>query len=98
MAKNNKKTDNDCVNTNEQHKETPKENSDKTQCVALFNDLKTFLNRNVQIALYGGEKIIGKIISFDEVANCILECENKQKIIVLGKSITGIYFNETIVL
>lgn len=66
------------------------ESIDKSHHVTLFNDLSNFINKNVQISIYGGDEVLGRLISFDEVANCILELTGK-KIIVLGKSIKAIY-------
>lgn len=64
----------------------------------LFNDLCKFHNKKVLISVYGGEEVSGKLLGYDEVANCVLESGQHKKIIVLGKSITSICDASTIIL
>lgn len=54
---------------------------------SLFNDLAQFKDRDVLIAMFGGETVKGKLVGYDEVANCVLEDEGK-RIVVFGKSIS----------
>lgn len=63
----------------------------KASNITLFNDLKLFKNKNITICFYGGTSVVGKLLSYDEIANCILEQENRKKLIVLGRSIMQIY-------
>lgn len=57
----------------------------------LFNDLHIFKDKNITIHFYGGATVCGKLLGFDEIANCILEQENNRKVIVLGRSILKIF-------
>lgn len=56
----------------------------------LFNDLVQFNNLQVSIIMHGGEVIKGKLVGYDEVANCVLEEENKNLTVLFGKSIVMI--------
>ncbi|KAM0681742.1 hypothetical protein GINT2_000256 [Glugoides intestinalis] len=53
----------------------------------LFNDLSNFKNSNVTLVTFGGENIKGKLVGYDEVANCVIEDENSKRFIVFGKAI-----------
>ena len=55
----------------------------------LFNDLEAFRNRQVTISFYGGESVSGRLLGFDDVANCILKTD-KKRMIVIGKSIAAV--------
>ncbi len=54
----------------------------------LFNDLKRFKHSNVSIIICGGEIVKGKLLGYDEVANCVIEDEQKKISVVFGKSVT----------
>lgn len=54
----------------------------------LFNDLRRFKNSIVTILTFGGEAVQGKLLGYDEVANCVLESKNNRRFVVFGKSIT----------
>lgn len=53
----------------------------------IFNDLSNFKNSNVTLVTFGGESIKGKLLGYDEVANCVIEGENSRRFIVFGKAI-----------
>ena len=61
---------------------------EKSKKRTLFNDLRRFKKHTVSIISYGGEVIKGKLIGYDEVSNCIIETEEKNKIVVFGKLIS----------
>lgn len=56
----------------------------------IFNNLRRFKNSKVTIFFYGGDSVVGKLVGYDEVANCVLEREEESRIVVLGRAITMI--------
>lgn len=68
--------------------ENPVERDEKNRKRTLFNDLRRFKKHNVSIFTFDGEIVQGKLIGYDEVANCIIEGENSKKTIVFGKVIS----------
>lgn len=61
---------------------------DKEPKRTLFNDLSQFKNTHVSIITFGGEIVRGKLVCYDEVANCVVEDKEKGTALVFGKSIT----------
>ncbi|ELA42943.1 uncharacterized protein VICG_00258 [Vittaforma corneae ATCC 50505] len=64
------------------------ERSEKPPKRTLFNDLRRFKNTHVSIITFGGEAVKGKLLGYDEVANCVIEDENRKITVVFGKAIT----------
>lgn len=54
----------------------------------LFNDLRRFRNSSVSIITFGGEAVKGRLLGYDEVANCVVVDENGRTAVVFGKAIT----------
>lgn len=79
---------------NTESKDTP----EKTQNTILFSDLSLFMNKKISITLYGGGVVVGRLVSFDEIANSVLELDSGKKAVVFGKSITGIFNGSKMVL
>lgn len=63
---------------------------DRQSTRTIFNDLERFKNSNVTIFFYGDSSVSGKLVGYDEVANCVLEREDKPRAVVLGRAITMI--------
>lgn len=81
------------------NKDNAKANTAEESAIkALFNDVSSFKGKNISLLLRGGAILSGKLISFDEVANCVIEQKMNQKTIVFGKSIVSIYDKCSIVL
>lgn len=76
--------------TNEAEDSVEHENKEKQAKRTLFNDLKAFKDQPVTLVMYGNELIKGKLLGYDEVANCVLLGENNRRFIVLGRSISMI--------
>lgn len=83
----NSEKDSEEIQEIESGKETT-EKSEKQPKRTLFNDLRRFKNTNVTIIVFGGELVKGKLLGYDEVANCVIEDEKKNQMVVFGKSIT----------
>jgi len=76
-------------NTENSRSDNPRdERPDKQPMRTLFNDLGEFRGTKVSIVTFGGEVVKGKLLSYDEVANCVLEDNQKRMAVVFGKSIT----------
>ena len=69
--------------------ETKIRNNKKT----LFYNLESYLNTEIICFLSNGNSIYGKLITYDEATNCILNVNNTKNILVLGKSIIMICQN-----
>ena len=69
--------------------ETKIRNNKKT----LFYNLESYLNTEIIRFLSNGKSIYGKLITYDEATNCILNVNNTKNILVLGKSIIMICQN-----
>ena len=52
-----------------------------------------YLNTEIICFLSNGKSIYGKLITYDEATNCILNVNNTKNILVLGKSIIMICQN-----
>ena len=64
--------------------EEPKQNKKM-----LFYDLEMYLDKNILCILTNETQIEGRLVYFDEIANCIIET-GKKKTFVFGKSIAMI--------
>ncbi|OQS55115.1 hypothetical protein EHP00_293 [Ecytonucleospora hepatopenaei] len=56
----------------------------------LFSDLSNFMDKDIAIFLTNEEIIQGKLVYYDEIANCILENGNK-RMFIFGKTISNIF-------
>ncbi len=54
----------------------------------LFNDLRRFKRKKISIFTFGGDIVQGQLLGYDEVANCVIETDNKKKTVVFGKCIS----------
>jgi len=103
MTETNKKLVKDLPNSTEPSEPSQVENKAnlefkeaKRPANTLFSDLKRFKNCKITVFLYGGGSVYGKLIEYDEVANCIVEAEDSSSssktatVVVLGRSITMI--------
>lgn len=61
---------------------------EKQTIKTIFNSLRRFKDSRVTIFFYGGDSVVGRLIGYDEVANCVLERENEPTVVVLGRAIT----------
>lgn len=72
---------------NQLESENDLEKDEKSKKRTIFNDLRRFKRHDISILTFGGEVVKGKLIGYDEVANCVLETEQKRKVVVFGKLI-----------
>lgn len=69
---------------------------DEERKALVFVDLHKYTNKAVSVRLASGEDICGKLISYDQVPNIVLECNSGEKwrygskIICIGTNIMSI--------